>query len=65
MNLINLFVSFDMEGGSGYCKFGWNKCSAPSGRSATFLVRRLFIMITLKKFLDLFGKEDRVELWYI
>ncbi|XP_060188380.1 actin-related protein 8 isoform X2 [Lycium barbarum] len=26
-----------IDGGSGYCKFGWSKYSAPSGRSATFL----------------------------
>ncbi|CAM8937322.1 unnamed protein product [Rhodiola kirilowii] len=26
-----------IDGGSGYCKFGWNKCSAPSGKSTTFL----------------------------
>ncbi|MFS7985218.1 putative Actin family [Helianthus anomalus] len=23
--------------GSGYCKFGWSKYDAPSGRAATFL----------------------------
>ncbi|KAJ1420525.1 F-box-like domain superfamily [Sesbania bispinosa] len=27
-----------IDGGSGYCKFGWSKYSCPSGRSATFLV---------------------------
>ncbi|KAK6934691.1 F-box domain [Dillenia turbinata] len=26
-----------IDGGSGYCKFGWSKCATPSGRSATFL----------------------------
>ncbi|KAK4782488.1 hypothetical protein SAY86_016590 [Trapa natans] len=26
-----------IDGGSGYCKFGWSKYSGPSGRSATFL----------------------------
>ncbi|OVA19689.1 F-box domain [Macleaya cordata] len=26
-----------IDGGSGYCKFGWSKYAAPSGRSATFL----------------------------
>ncbi|XP_020099948.1 actin-related protein 8 isoform X2 [Ananas comosus] len=26
-----------VDGGSGYCKFGWSKYSSPSGRSATFL----------------------------
>ncbi|KAH9620238.1 hypothetical protein KSS87_019020 [Heliosperma pusillum] len=26
-----------VDGGSGYCKFGWSKYSRPSGRSATFL----------------------------
>ncbi|XP_021905838.1 actin-related protein 8 isoform X3 [Carica papaya] len=26
-----------IDGGSGYCKFGWSKYGAPSGRSATFL----------------------------
>ncbi|XP_077237465.1 actin-related protein 8 [Tasmannia lanceolata] len=26
-----------IDGGSGYCKYGWSKYSAPSGRSATFL----------------------------
>ncbi|WCJ32519.1 actin-related protein 8 [Euphorbia peplus] len=26
-----------IDGGSGYCKFGWSKYSCPSGRSATFL----------------------------
>ncbi|KAL9248973.1 Actin-related protein [Drosera capensis] len=25
-----------IDGGSGYCKFGWSKYNAPSGRSATF-----------------------------
>jgi len=27
-----------IEGGSGYCKYGWSKYAAPSGRCATFLV---------------------------
>lgn len=27
-----------VDGGSGYCKFGWSKYPRPSGRSATFLV---------------------------
>ncbi|KAI7734787.1 hypothetical protein M8C21_005453 [Ambrosia artemisiifolia] len=26
-----------IDGGSGYCKFGWSKFDSPSGRSATFL----------------------------
>ncbi|KAL3643217.1 Actin-like protein arp8 [Castilleja foliolosa] len=26
-----------IDGGSGYCKYGWSKYSSPSGRSATFL----------------------------
>ncbi|XP_016204558.1 actin-related protein 8 isoform X2 [Arachis ipaensis] len=26
-----------IDGGSGYCKFGWSKYASPSGRSATFL----------------------------
>ncbi|CAL1404735.1 unnamed protein product [Linum trigynum] len=26
-----------IDGGSGYCKFGWSKYDSPSGRSATFL----------------------------
>ncbi|KAF6145975.1 hypothetical protein GIB67_033334 [Kingdonia uniflora] len=26
-----------IDGGSGYCKFGWSKYATPSGRSATFL----------------------------
>ncbi|KAL9235260.1 hypothetical protein vseg_010035 [Gypsophila vaccaria] len=26
-----------IDGGSGYCKFGWSKYSRPSGRSATFM----------------------------
>ncbi|XP_078443394.1 actin-related protein 8 [Wolffia australiana] len=26
-----------IDGGSGYCKYGWSKYSAPSGRCATFL----------------------------
>ncbi|KAK8591694.1 hypothetical protein V6N13_031727 [Hibiscus sabdariffa] len=26
-----------IDGGSGYCKFGWSKYACPSGRSATFL----------------------------
>ncbi|XP_019196420.1 PREDICTED: actin-related protein 8 [Ipomoea nil] len=26
-----------VDGGSGYCKYGWSKYSRPSGRSATFL----------------------------
>ncbi|XP_076890872.1 actin-related protein 8-like [Bidens hawaiensis] len=26
-----------IDGGSGYCKFGWSKYDAPSGRAATFL----------------------------
>ncbi|XAR67305.1 hypothetical protein NMG60_11002012 [Bertholletia excelsa] len=26
-----------IDGGSGYCKFGWSKYDCPSGRSATFL----------------------------
>ncbi|KAJ4725435.1 Actin-related protein [Melia azedarach] len=26
-----------IDGGSGYCKFGWSKFACPSGRSATFL----------------------------
>ncbi|XP_076919799.1 actin-related protein 8-like isoform X2 [Bidens hawaiensis] len=26
-----------VDGGSGYCKFGWSKFDSPSGRSATFL----------------------------
>ncbi|XP_057983721.1 actin-related protein 8 isoform X2 [Malania oleifera] len=26
-----------VDGGSGYCKFGWSKYDSPSGRSATFL----------------------------
>lgn len=26
-----------IDGGSGYCKFGWSKYGSPSGRSATFL----------------------------
>uniref|UniRef100_A0A5B6ZP89 Putative actin-related protein 8 n=1 Tax=Davidia involucrata TaxID=16924 RepID=A0A5B6ZP89_DAVIN len=26
-----------IDGGSGYCKFGWSKDASPSGRSATFL----------------------------
>lgn len=26
-----------MDGGSGYCKYGWSKYAAPSGRCATFL----------------------------
>ncbi|KAE9615833.1 hypothetical protein Lal_00017614 [Lupinus albus] len=26
-----------IDGGSGYCKFGWSKYECPSGRSATFL----------------------------
>ncbi|KAL0550180.1 hypothetical protein IC582_014683 [Cucumis melo] len=26
-----------IDGGSGYCKFGWSKYNGPSGRSATFL----------------------------
>lgn len=32
-----LSLSF-IEGGSGYCKYGWSKYAAPSGRCATFLV---------------------------
>ncbi|KAL6844398.1 hypothetical protein ACP4OV_026071 [Aristida adscensionis] len=27
-----------VDGGSGYCKYGWSKYAAPSGRCATFLV---------------------------
>lgn len=35
-------------GGSGYCKYGWSKYAAPSGRCATFLVKLSFtIMSTL------------------
>ncbi|GMH24399.1 hypothetical protein Nepgr_026242 [Nepenthes gracilis] len=30
-------VSVIIDGGSGYCKFGWSKDRCPSGRSATFL----------------------------
>ncbi|CAM8948666.1 unnamed protein product [Rhodiola kirilowii] len=26
-----------IDGGSGYCKFGWSKYASPSGRSATFM----------------------------
>ncbi|KAL2523842.1 Actin-related protein 8, partial [Abeliophyllum distichum] len=26
-----------IDGGSGYCKYGWSKYSSPSGRSATFM----------------------------
>ncbi|XP_031257545.1 actin-related protein 8 [Pistacia vera] len=26
-----------LDGGSGYCKFGWSKYASPSGRSATFM----------------------------
>ncbi|CAF2137562.1 unnamed protein product [Brassica rapa subsp. narinosa] len=29
--------SIIIDGGSGYCKFGWSKYASPSGRSATFL----------------------------
>lgn len=29
--------SIIIDGGSGYCKFGWSKCIGPSCRSATFL----------------------------
>ncbi|WOK92589.1 actin-related protein 8 isoform X1 [Canna indica] len=29
--------SIIVDGGSGYCKFGWSKYDAPSGRCATFL----------------------------
>ncbi|ESW20647.1 hypothetical protein PHAVU_005G003800 [Phaseolus vulgaris] len=29
--------SIIIDGGSGYCKFGWSKYECPSGRSATFL----------------------------
>ncbi|KAL3024194.1 hypothetical protein AAZX31_04G106900 [Glycine max] len=29
--------SIIIDGGSGYCKFGWSKYAYPSGRSATFL----------------------------
>nr|KYP58887.1 Actin-related protein 8 [Cajanus cajan] len=29
--------SIIIDGGSGYCKFGWSKYGCPSGRSATFL----------------------------
>ncbi|XP_027329394.1 actin-related protein 8 isoform X2 [Abrus precatorius] len=29
--------SIIIDGGSGYCKFGWSKYACPSGRSATFL----------------------------
>ncbi|KAF3453236.1 hypothetical protein FNV43_RR03676 [Rhamnella rubrinervis] len=29
--------SLIIDGGSGYCKFGWSKHACPSGRSATFL----------------------------
>lgn len=29
--------SIIIDGGSGYCKFGWSKFDSPSGRSATFL----------------------------
>lgn len=38
----NHFVYLFFKGGSGYCKFGWSKYAAPSGRSATFLVRYIF-----------------------
>ncbi|XP_062080869.1 actin-related protein 8-like [Humulus lupulus] len=30
--------SIIIDGGSGYCKYGWSKYAAPSVRSATFLV---------------------------
>ncbi|KAG9448848.1 hypothetical protein H6P81_008813 [Aristolochia fimbriata] len=33
----HLTGSVIIDGGSGYCKYGWSKYSAPSGRSATFL----------------------------
>ncbi|KAA8527129.1 hypothetical protein F0562_008642 [Nyssa sinensis] len=26
-----------IDGGSGYCKYGWSKCASPSGRATTFL----------------------------
>ncbi|XP_052178104.1 actin-related protein 8-like [Diospyros lotus] len=26
-----------IDGGSGYCKFGWSRCASPSGRTPTFL----------------------------
>ncbi|KAL1195241.1 Actin-related protein 8 [Cardamine amara subsp. amara] len=29
--------SIIIDGGSGYCKYGWSKYASPSGRSATFL----------------------------
>jgi hypothetical protein len=33
-----LFIFLILIGGSGYCKYGWSKYAAPSGRCATFLV---------------------------
>ncbi|KOM42948.1 hypothetical protein LR48_Vigan05g055200 [Vigna angularis] len=35
--------SIIIDGGSGYCKFGWSKYECPSGRSATFLVLILIL----------------------
>lgn len=31
-----------VDGGAGYCKFGWSKYDSPSGRSATFVVSNCF-----------------------
>ncbi|RXH85059.1 hypothetical protein DVH24_041827 [Malus domestica] len=36
---VQVLGSVIIDGGSGYCKFGWSKYACPSGRSATFLVK--------------------------
>ncbi|GJN26109.1 hypothetical protein PR202_gb14012 [Eleusine coracana subsp. coracana] len=33
-----------VDGGSGYCKYGWSKYAAPSGRCATFLIELIISM---------------------
>lgn len=43
--LLSWFLGTLYEGGSGYCKYGWSKYAAPSGRCATFVVKKSFAVL--------------------